>query len=556
MWLLAAVGQASPIDTLDINYIDKLYVREPQRAYRLLAPALKRQEREHWKNDTRMHYERVAGYVCLGNNRYAEALKHAFALNAPTSKDELDRLMGLELQCNVMELLGQYEQMSRVATEIKEGVDNMGDHDPKTWGTKVFFTLYYEYYKIQALSSTGKKSEAMQALRDARTLLAKCSADPDAGVRNNCAIMRHALDVQQADIYLDNGMVAEAAQYIPEVIAALEKEQRLGGDGITDKAGYDIHRIELNLRLALALAKSGNKAEAVKAADSAQALMRNYSPASDALGRLLEVYVTTGHVPAAVLNECERYYRSNRATPSVELALICNNLLYYYIQQGHRDKAMHMYNEAQRVNDHLNRVNMEFYNVMSENSALRTAYYKQRVHKMVAIGLALASIIFIVMSSVYRHRRLRDSEYLYKFVKLAAQRAPAPAVAKAAPRQEDEQNLVQRIEAALLQDDIYLNASTDFSVVEDRLKMRRQAITQELSETYNTTLGEILTDLRLQHACKLLETTDYVLEYVAMQSGFGTSRTFYRAFKKKYNLTPTEYRNLGRTARAQGQDRQ
>ncbi|WP_373719573.1 AraC family transcriptional regulator [Bacteroides heparinolyticus] len=32
---------------------------------------------------------------------------------------------------------------------------------------------------------------------------------------------------------------------------------------------------------------------------------------------------------------------------------------------------------------------------------------------------------------------------------------------------------------------------------------------------------------------------------MATQSGFGTLRTFYRQFKKKYNLTPTEYRRLG-----------
>ena len=495
-----------------------------------------------------MHYERVAGYVCLSNNRYSEALKHAFALNSPTSKDVTDRLLGLELQCNVMEGLGQYEQMLRVASKIKELTDEMSDRAPEDRSIKVFYTLYYEYYKIHSLSSTGKKDEALQTLHEARATLAQYSTDPNKRVRGNCAIMRHAFDEIQAEIYLDNGMEAAATQYLPEVIAALDKEQRLGGDGATDHAGYDIHRLELNLQLALALVKTGRKAEAVRVADTALALMRKYPPVNAALGRLLEVYVLTGHVPAEVIDRCERFYSSQRDNPSVQLATICTNLLSYYIKQGDRDQAMLMYDESQRVTRHLNRENMEFYNVLSENNALRTAYYQQRVHKMVATGLTLALIIFIVMTAVYRHRRLRDSEYLYKFVKQAARRNPTPAVAKAATQQEPEYNLVERIEAILLHDDISLDASTDFSVVEDRLKMRRQAITQKLTESYNTTLGEILTDLRLQHACRLLETTDYVLEYVALQSGFGTSRTFYRAFKKKYNLPPTEYRNLSKTA--------
>ena len=60
--------------------------------------------------------------------------------------------------------------------------------------------------------------------------------------------------------------------------------------------------------------------------------------------------------------------------------------------------------------------------MLSENSNLRISYYQQRVHKMVAAGVAVALIIVIIGMMAYRHQRMRDSKYIYKYVKLAASR--------------------------------------------------------------------------------------------------------------------------------------
>lgn len=48
--------------------------------------------------------------------------------------------------------------------------------------------------------------------------------------------------------------------------------------------------------------------------------------------------------------------------------------------------------------------------------------------------------------------------------------------------------------------------------------------------------------LRLNVATQYLMNTDYAVQYVADMSGFGSLRSFERAFKEQYNSTPTEYR--------------
>lgn len=123
-----------------------------------------------------------------------------------------------------------------------------------------------------------------------------------------------------------------------------------------------------------------------------------------------------------IISDAEAFFKRNRNSPSMELATVCNNLLWLYTRMGKIAQAENMLKEQARINQYINRENMEFYDVMSENSNLRISYYQQRVHKMVAAGVAVALVLVIIGMMAYRHQRMRDSEYIYKYVKLAANR--------------------------------------------------------------------------------------------------------------------------------------
>lgn len=536
--------RANATDSLDVEFIDKYYVTKPQQAYLLLKPTFERLQQEGWKKTTRQRYERVAGYVCLANNYYAKAMQHALNLEDLDKKGKNDQLQleSLELQCAVLDELGQYEQLTRTLTKIHEVIMSLDDDDDRSRTNKAFFQLYCAYYKIRMLSNSSDVNGALREMADARSLVAKYQQDPNAHVRGNCAIMRHSLDELQGDIYIDHKMSEKAVNYIKEVITELNHEERRGGDEATDKAGYDIHRIALYLSLGRALADCGRKKESLQAAAEAYRLWRIYPPTSGTLGRLLAIYLKVGAMPQPeIISDAEAFFKRNRNSPSMELATVCNNLLWLYTRMGKIAQAENMLKEQARINQYINRENMEFYDVMSENSNLRISYYQQRVHKMVAAGVAVALVLVIIGMMAYRHQRMRDSEYIYKYVKLAANRnEPKPATRT----KKAERNLVERIREVLAKDKAFLNANIDFELLEHALVLKRRTINRQLTDDYHTTLKEIITDMRLEYACKLLEDTDYVLEFIATEAAFGASRTFYRAFKNKYNLTPTEYRKL------------
>ena len=53
-----------------------------------------------------------------------------------------------------------------------------------------------------------------------------------------------------------------------------------------------------------------------------------------------------------------------------------------------------------------------------------------------------------------------------------------------------------------------------------------------------------LLNLRLNHAAKLLATTDMPIMEVAIACGFEDSNYFSRAFNKNFHISPRAYRNM------------
>jgi transcriptional regulator GlxA family with amidase domain len=57
-----------------------------------------------------------------------------------------------------------------------------------------------------------------------------------------------------------------------------------------------------------------------------------------------------------------------------------------------------------------------------------------------------------------------------------------------------------------------------------------------------TTPAEYVEALRMENACRLLETTLSSMEQIARACGFGTPETMNRAFRRRLNTTPTDHR--------------
>lgn len=78
--------------------------------------------------------------------------------------------------------------------------------------------------------------------------------------------------------------------------------------------------------------------------------------------------------------------------------------------------------------------------------------------------------------------------------------------------------------------------------VASELGVSKYVLSRIFSRTFRCNFNRYLNDARLNYACVCLENTNRSITEICMDSGFGSQRTFNRAFKEQYRMTPREYR--------------
>ena len=80
--------------------------------------------------------------------------------------------------------------------------------------------------------------------------------------------------------------------------------------------------------------------------------------------------------------------------------------------------------------------------------------------------------------------------------------------------------------------------------VAEALCISRSSISHIFSSRLAMNFCDYINSLRLLDAEKMLKSTRYSMTEISYMSGFGTIRTFNRAFAKRYGVSPSEYRNV------------
>ncbi len=85
----------------------------------------------------------------------------------------------------------------------------------------------------------------------------------------------------------------------------------------------------------------------------------------------------------------------------------------------------------------------------------------------------------------------------------------------------------------------------DKILIEDVARLTNLSVTsfcRYFKMTTNKSYFDFLTEVRLNHACRLIIKTDYTIQHIALDSGFENTSNFYRHFKNVKGTTPKEYK--------------
>lgn len=76
------------------------------------------------------------------------------------------------------------------------------------------------------------------------------------------------------------------------------------------------------------------------------------------------------------------------------------------------------------------------------------------------------------------------------------------------------------------------------------LGVSKYVLSRVFSSTFHRNFNQYVNEQRLHYACTLLEGTNEPITEICLEAGFQSQRTFHRAFREKYRMTPREYRTV------------
>lgn len=110
------------------------------------------------------------------------------------------------------------------------------------------------------------------------------------------------------------------------------------------------------------------------------------------------------------------------------------------------------------------------------------------------------------------------------------------------PIKEEDHRVLEKLKTLLEQDKIYQEATYGRAELARELQVGEAYLSRIVNLHYNKTIPQLLNDLRVGDAQRLLKETDVSIQTVFEESGFNSITTFNRVFKELTGESPKEYR--------------
>lgn len=102
-------------------------------------------------------------------------------------------------------------------------------------------------------------------------------------------------------------------------------------------------------------------------------------------------------------------------------------------------------------------------------------------------------------------------------------------------------SLNRRVEALLIDQQAFLNPHLKVSDVAAAVGTNRTYVSNYFNREAGSSFYDYVNGLRVEYACRLLESTDESVKCIAEQSGFNSPQSFIRVFTRIKGVTPTTY---------------
>lgn len=154
------------------------------------------------------------------------------------------------------------------------------------------------------------------------------------------------------------------------------------------------------------------------------------------------------------------------------------------------------------------------------------------------LGFLLLSIVVALLGWVafcYLKNRRRK-------LQPAAVQLPGGETSALSPERQTEE-LMERIQQILSQQQLYLRSDLKVSDIADALGVNRRSVSESIASSRQCSFARYVNGFRVDYAKELLRNhPEKKISTVSLESGFANEMTFFRAFKSITGMTPTEWK--------------
>ncbi len=237
-------------------------------------------------------------------------------------------------------------------------------------------------------------------------------------------------------------------------------------------------------------------------------------------------------------------------------------LMYHSIATDMREslKILHRYKEAVALGDEIRNLTDSLYNVehLKQLNELSTIYevdkleaQKQR-QRLVILSVSACCLLLAVIIAIYIIYSLnlrRKTVTLYNQIQeMTRAEKEAERMLGLVPGAELSRGmkLFRELSQLMYSEKLFLDPDIDRRTVAARLGTNESYLASAIHEgAADSTFANYISGLRLAYSLDLLTgNADLTLEAVAQHSGYASYSPFFRAFVKKYGISPSEYRKL------------
>lgn len=223
-------------------------------------------------------------------------------------------------------------------------------------------------------------------------------------------------------------------------------------------------------------------------------------------------------------------------------------------------KSLGRYKEAVVLGDEIMMLSDSLYNVecLRQLNELSTIYevdklkaQKQR-QRLIIISVSAGCLLLAVIIAIYiiySYNLRRKTVSLYNRIReMTRAEKEAERMLGLVPGTELSRGmkLFRELTQLMYNEKLFLDPEVDRHTVAVRLGTNESYLVNAIHEgAADTTFANYISDLRLAYSLDLLTgNPDMTLEALAQESGYASYSPFFRAFVKKYGMSPSEYRRL------------